>query len=120
VRNLSIAQRASQTQFLVEATTFEIYSLWSQYHLEIKNLHVYPDGDGPTIGYLLDMPVCISRRWWSIDGELVLFWGANSQVVDYRMIDCWFDQQYSGKQVRRTDAQNFINILFHIQNNTMS
>ena len=92
----------------VEASSYESLCLWQEYR-DRKNWKQALSGYGITIGFLADMPVCISLMMVEVDGHKLLFWHATSQVVDHRMIDKWFDAHLSG--VRRVDAQNFHNAL---------
>lgn len=121
MHNLSIEQRTLQTQIIVEANSFEIHSLWQKYNT-LPDLKIYLDGDGVTVGYINNLPVVISRRWWSINGVVVLFWHATSRMVDYDLIDDWFKQQYPILHQNsllhrinyRYDAENFINAIHQI------
>lgn len=98
----------AKTLFTVEANTFEISALrkehgdyWDDYN------HC---GRMIPIGFVDNKPVCFQVEWAKINGILVAFWSATSQVVDYKMIEDWFvlhcNPTHNGRQ-SRCDAQNF-------------
>lgn len=82
------------TEFVVRATRTEQSYL---YHSLSENDSWVHDliGYAVTVGHIggreqEKRPVTISCFWANINGMLVLFWEATSQVVDYTMIDTWF------------------------------
>jgi len=99
--------------YLIEANSFEMLTLWEQ-HSSMCDWEEYRIGDSVTIGYLDSRPVCISRLWAEINGQLVMFYHPTSQVVDYAMIEQWLDENCKTKEdgkVPHTDAMNFHNVL---------
>ncbi len=63
----------------------------------------------PVIGYIDNRPVTLSLFINVVEGKRILFWHSPSQLVDYKMIDEWFEDYLPG--IPRTDANNFHNIL---------
>lgn len=121
---------AEMTEFLngvvgvVEANSYERLCLWKEYTEELKKR--WKDnrsGFSEVIGYLADMPVCISLFTSEVDGHKILFIDATSQVIDHRMIDKWLIETMpksafkdDGRFVNKTDAMNFHNIFHHTCN----
>jgi hypothetical protein len=56
-------------------------------------------------------PIVINLNWAWIDDQLIGFWHACSQLVDHRIIDQWFtqnfDKTHDGGRRSMTDHQNF-------------
>lgn len=104
--------RFKTTDFLVEANSCESLYLWKDCQ-ERKNEWVQDNaGLMIKVGEVNDMPVNISVNWNTIDGLKVLFWHPISRIVDYKMIEDWFerncDPKYcNGERRAKTDAQNF-------------
>ena len=104
--------RFAITDFLVEANSNEILCLYKD---SLENGSEWlADNAGLMIkvGEVNDMPVNISVNWNTIDGLNVLFWHPISRMVDYKMIEEWFerncDPKYcNGERRAKTDAQNF-------------
>lgn len=65
-------------------------------------------------------PINISLSWAWIDDQLVCFWYPCSQLVDHKMIEQWFDQNFhqthDGGRRSRVDHQNFHNCIGAINN----
>lgn len=110
--------RVKQSIFAVEATSAEYSFLWANHASESSSRQFDPVdwrevgmGFGVTVGTLKKMPVVISLRWAFLDGQLVMFWHATSQVVDHRQIDNWMEKHFTAKWdgTRRAtcDASNF-------------
>lgn len=114
--------RLKKTGFIVEANSFEVMCLWRenakdsthppQDALRRQTWEQIMDGWLVTVGKIGKRPVCIDVRWFKIDGVLVCFWDACSQVVDHKQIDAWFAKHFAGTYdngTRRasTDANNF-------------
>lgn len=101
---------------VVEATSCEKSFLWKQYTEELKiPFEEKSFGLGRIVGYLDDMPVFISLLIAAVDGHKVLFMEATSQVVDYRLIDKWLNENcpktaFCGDRLNKVDALNFHNV----------
>ncbi len=97
---------------IIEATDFEKFCLWERWNprmdIEWKDESL---GYFANLGKVADMPVCLSLWIAYINGKKVLFWDATSQVVDYRMIEAWFEKHL--KDVKKTDANN-AHIVLHM------
>lgn len=61
------------------------------------------------VGWLNKRPICISLQIVIIGGNKILFWHATSSLVDYEMIDEWFELNLPG--IPKTDATNWTNVL---------
>lgn len=116
--NDTTRSRLEKTFFIVEATSFEKSCLWRDYCLESDNprygKHTWKlisPGWMIKVGEINDRPCCISTTWYKIDGKLVMFWYACSELVDYKLIDEWLDKNftgtYGGGRRASTDADNF-------------
>lgn len=99
--------------YLCEANSFETMCLWKENKLSWKE-----DNSGwlITVGYIDKRPICVSIRTCVINKINVLFWMPTSELVDYKMISEWFDENcnpYSGGRKARTDSTNFNHVLQH-------
>lgn len=102
---------------IVEATSYEQYALWKEYHdKEGYNWSSRREG-GPlvTVGKIEDRPICIALERATICGHLIVFLDATSELVDWRMIDRWLTDNlpqsaFDGKYVNKVDAMNFNNV----------
>lgn len=105
-------------QGIVEATDFEQHALWilnqdRETPLPWRDFH---SSRLFTIGHLGGRPVCISVQKSRIDGMIVLFYNATSQIVDYPQIRSWLEtnapetaRKING-YVNHVDAMNFHNV----------
>jgi hypothetical protein len=96
--------RLAKTLFVVEATSFEMQCLWAETSPESNYRRFAPrrweqvhPGWLVTVGELDSRPICVSMCWNRIDGQLVMFWEATSQVVDTIQIEKWLSQHFNGK-----------------------
>lgn len=71
-------------------------------------------GSVPTIGTLGKRPICLTIFWARIDGQVVMFYEATSELVDWAKIQAWLDIEYkhvpmwdNGTRKPFCDAQNF-------------
>lgn len=113
--------------YLVEATSFERYSLWRQ--------HAHESPDKPydwqqyNLGYctniadtnILDLggdnrPITISLTYAKINGQLIAFWESTSQLVDYDIINRWLTTTFPN--IPQCDANNFHQCLHFITNHS--
>jgi hypothetical protein len=108
----------AKTFFVVKATSFEQQCLWEE-HAEdsyrrfsyrkweqVNSVGVFP------VGELDSRTICVSMRWVQIDGHLVMFWEATSQVVDLVKIEKWLERHFTGTwcngtRQATTNAANF-------------
>src|SRR5690348_7087555 len=93
-------QMMKETQFVVEATHNESHLLWEKFSTESlykTELNKYK-WDQISPGYMVQVgefhgfPVNISCFWFRINGVLVMFYEANSRVVDHEMIEKWLEK----------------------------
>lgn len=103
---------------VVEANSFETMCLWKEYTEELKKTWLEnPSGLGQQIGILAGMPIFISLNTAIIDGKKILFIDPTSQVVDYRIIDKWLEENLPKTaytlygRINKTNAMNFCNVL---------
>lgn len=105
------------TVFCVEATSHELHTLWRDFADDrtarecgpptknrVKWEQLNP-GSMPTIGTDHKRPICVTCFWVRIDGQIVMFYEATSQLVDSKKIDAWLDKEYPG--IGRCNAGNF-------------
>lgn len=95
---------------IVEATSYEKFSLWMQ-HAKDGQMEWKQGNGGPliTVGTVDGRPVCLALLVDVIDGKKVLFIEATSQLVDWKLIDEYVKTTWPN--VSRTDPMNFCNIL---------
>jgi hypothetical protein len=106
--------------YAVEATSCESLQIWDDFsNPESQYCDVRPRMDWnevhgwlETIGRLDNRPICISIRIVELNGHRVAFWEATSQLVDYEMIEQWFEKKYP--YLKRTDAMNVHNAIHYI------
>jgi len=84
--------------YAVEANSCEAGHIWEQFcSVDFSNNkeHSWTEVFGwlETVGHIDDRPICVSMRVVDIDNQHILFWDATSQLVDYKMIDEWFDEE---------------------------
>jgi hypothetical protein len=129
VTNEKLKKRLKETQFVVEATSNEMYMFWEKFSDEAmyKNpnsnkfkFEQLNPGVAETIGYLDGRPVCISMFWYKIDGVMIMFWDCTSQVADHAMIEKWLKDNCAprwdkGTRLAHTDSSNFHHALDHVQ-----
>lgn len=129
--NDTAENRLKQTFFIVEATSNEQHMLWEQLSsdsiykiLDRDGKPAYPQvkweqismGFGVTVGEVYKHPVFISLNWARINGKFVMFYHPTSQLIDYRKIDKWLEENFKGTYdngTRRasTDVSNFAHCL---------
>ena len=95
------------TVYCVEATDFEALSLWVEHHEKIEWRQENP-GYGITVGQCAKMPVTICLTWNWLNGHLIVFYEATSQVVDHRMVEKWLKENLPVfDQGKQCNAMNF-------------
>lgn len=103
---------------VVEANSYEKHMLWveNDRRANPKTWTDYNCGLVEVIGFVVDMPICISLFPAEVGGHKLLFIDATSQVVDYRMIDQWLKDNppasafREDSYVNKTNAMNFHNV----------
>lgn len=104
--------------------SFSSHMLWLEHHYKAEELGFTKytwksDNSGllETVGFLDEMPVCISLHKAEVEGQLLLFVEPTSTVVDHRLIRLWYDRNLpktafrKDGYVNKTDAMNFSNVL---------
>lgn len=102
---------------MVEATHFEYSRLCIEWrgHVQIDETREMGLPDRVEIGVFHGRPINITVIWTRINGHLVGFYDPCSELVDYKMIEEWLDQNFCPPRehnvVNRVDASNFRNCL---------
>lgn len=119
--------RLQQTKFVVEATGFEMQSLWAHHAKDSPeridpnpvDWHQISPGWLVTVGELDGRPCCIDVQWCELNGALVCFYYNSSQVVDTKQTEAWFDKHftgtYGGGRRAMSNAMNFHHCLHAIE-----
>lgn len=119
-----VAKFLEDVQGMVEATSFEKYCLWKDYHESYQWIEGRA-GFGQTVGYFsVDVdgeeekyPVVISLLIDVVNVKKILFYEATSVIVDWNAIDAWFKKHMpksaflADGRLNKTDAMNFHNII---------
>lgn len=114
-------QMFKQTEHAVEATDCETMNLWKEYCKDamfVTDLNHYTweqinPGFWQQIGKVGKHPVCVSCFWYRINGVLVCFYEATSNVVDHSMVKEWVLAQCP-KKCQSNNAMNFHNTIIAI------
>ena len=93
-----------QVVYFVEATSFEQHSLWKTYHEKIEYEQIY-DFFGDAIGEFGGQPIFVTFSFVKINGKLICFYDATSNVVNHQMVESYIKEKYKG--ISLTDANNF-------------
>jgi hypothetical protein len=102
---------------IVEATSFEKLCLWQGVQKEQGSWEQNLSGSLVTVGKVGELPVCVSIFIDKVKGHKIVFWHATSQVVDYDMIETWFNDNLpqtafrpGTSYVNSVDSMNFHNV----------
>lgn len=97
--------RSQWIKYIVEATDCEMLYLWNRYQFK-------QDGSGWMV-HVGDIdggrPVNMAVFFIHFGDRCILIWDAVSQVVDFKLIDEFFEAHFPG--VGRTNAMNFHNAI---------
>ncbi len=121
-----IARWIKETIYLVEASSFESTVLWERWAKSAEEMFSadYKDsrrkrvvweqlnpGTLPTVGMVDNRPVVIIIDFVRINGNVIAFYEATSQVVDYRAVEDYLKKRFSHLVERggcyMTNAMNF-------------
>lgn len=122
--------RLRDTKFVVRATDCEKLFLWEKHaNTSIGSMERWKandwrqlhDGRFVTVGWLKGSPVNICLSWNRIDGVLVMFYDAVSQVVDWGMIEDWLvsncrQRWDNSRRVASCNAMNFHHVVEYVRN----
>ena len=123
-------KRLKLTKFVVNASSFEAQLLWEKFckdAIQKTDLNRYEweqqnPGCSQTIGELDGRPVCLSLFWNKINGIMILFYEATSQVVDHLMVEKWLKKnccpKYEHGREAHCNAENFHLALHYIDAKT--
>lgn len=102
------------TFFVVEATDFELFTLWREWN---KAIPIEQDCVGfvETVGKVAGRPVCVTLFRYRFWDKWVVFWEATSQLVDHKMVREWIEKEVlihcpkwdNGTRISQTNAWNF-------------
>jgi hypothetical protein len=92
----------------VEASSFEKGVLMEQ-NKRTKKLSWIEGRSGimPTVGMINDRPICLSIFIDVIDGRNIVFYEPPSELVDYAMIEAFFEKNASKFCNNNADADRF-------------
>jgi len=107
-----LVQNASNVIYLIEATSFEISTLYTRYKDTWKD--VTHGGPMVTVGHINGRPIVVMMTIHNIEGSDFLFYEATSQLVDFVMVEDWFKTKFPHLFApddvhQRCDANNFHN-----------
>ena len=107
---LSKEELLNNTKYMVEANSFESLCLWERWNEKVE-------WESLSMGYGVSTEGgFISLLWKKINGQLVLFWEATSEKVDYRVVEDWLLKNTKVQLPHgRTNAMNFHIIVHNIQ-----
>lgn len=102
--------------FLVEATTFEKFQYY-KYCEDIQSGSFISERESVMIhiATLDNRPINVQLEYANVCGHRVMFWDPVSQLVDYKLVEAWFEQfrpiirKNAGDTLIESDAQNFRN-----------
>ncbi len=115
-----IDPRFAQCNFAVEADAFAQSRLWQQHN----STHTWVDdssGRIVNVGQFGGEVITLTAAWSTIDGQRVLFYCCDSQVVHWGVVNEWLKQNvpaFGEIGIGRrsfSDASNFGNIIFGIE-----
>lgn len=118
---MKIDPRFKDTEFVVEADSFAHQTLWEQWSTEAlfhrphcNNIKWEQDSMGLLyqVGTLDNCPVNVGFVWAKLNGHLILFYDACSQIVDHLMVESWL-KKYCNTQ--NCNASNFHHVINYIQ-----
>lgn len=107
------------TQYFVEADGFTRATLWNRHAKESKAILLREDnfpryewednltGISLQLGECGGRPVCVLFFWALINGAVVCFYDATSEVVDWKLIEEFLDRFPAWGEGKHTDACNF-------------
>jgi len=95
----------------VEASPFEKGELMER-NKRTKKLSWVEGRSGimPTVGMINDRPICLSIYIDVIDGRNIVFYEPTSQLVDYVMIEAFFEKNAPKFKNNHADADRFWNL----------
>lgn len=106
-----------EVEFMISANDFERHELWREWHKKIASWDAEPElaplNEALTIGKIEGRPIVVAFSWYRLDGHLVGFYHACSEVVDYLQVDAWLGENClpPGDGRRQTNAMNFADCL---------
>ncbi len=104
-----IDKRLANTFHTIEADDYAYHMIWRDYKDKYYFVQDY-SGFAREIGRINNRPVMLNFKWWIINGHPVLFYGCNSQIADWKMIEDWF-KKYMPHVKYTSDATNAHNVL---------
>jgi hypothetical protein len=114
--------RFAETEFVVQASDCERQDLWERFAIAVgwglptlheRRIRWVQDVSGLMVfvGAVWSRPVNISCAWAWLNGHVVLFYDACSQLVDYSLIEQWLmrycNPSYEHGRRAHTNAMNF-------------
>ena len=109
-------KRLAKTFHAIEADSYAFHQIWKEYFYDVPkekrkfNFVQDSSGRGLEVGRINKRPIVLNFRWWIINDRPVLFYGCNSQLVDWKMIEDWL-KKYMPHLRHTSDATNAHNVL---------
>lgn len=117
----SLKEKLTSTAYAVEATDFEVFSLWNMYsknsevtHTIHQKVNFSPELQGYviTVGDIYGNEVAISLSFMTVKDNTIMFYCPISETVSYSMINKWLtDNCQAYKDGKNTDPVNFNSML---------
>lgn len=107
--------------YFVEATSFEHHSLWKRDCHDEKIISNWEQdiGHGIRVGKVGKHEVWVNFMFSKLDGQMVCFYNATSQVVDHTMVENWIKKncpvKTSDGRWAMCDADNFHHAIHRIE-----
>lgn len=127
-RSLDSDQRFKVTEYFIEASHEETMGIWRSFvdhpykncrplnweqldgmMYTVANVSIQYDDTGE----IKRMPICVSIMWNLVDGHLMAFYEACSQVVDHDIVKKFIDEKSNSNVNIRTNSSNFHHALHH-------
>jgi hypothetical protein len=120
-----IDEMMEKSVFLVEAGSAMVFYLWKENSSQPPEHRVSWE-QGCTavtfeVGRLDGRPVCVAIEWVRLNGHLVAFWSGAGKLVDYDMIEKFFEKKGwnprwdNNTRPATTNAMNFHHCIQHVQ-----
>jgi hypothetical protein len=119
-RNMFTDDLLGDVDFLVEATSFERYTLWKEHHKDFGWIQHNQILDRE-IKKIKGRPISINFAFATIKNKKVAFYHPSSTLVDYKVIKKWLTDRFQLTHDNYTrwnhvDANNFHNCLNSLDN----
>ena len=113
-------ERLAITFHAIEADSYASHQIWKEWFYDVpkekRKFDFVQDhsGRGLEIGRIDKRPVVMKFNWWIVNGHPILFYGCDSQVCDWKMIEDWL-KKYMPHLKHTSDATNAHNVLNYLE-----